>query len=275
MKRQGVLITALATGATLTVGAWVEARRAGAPAAFNGSIASGGRTCTECHDPDGVGAGTVEILGAPAQYALGERYSLRVRVSDPDQFGAGFELSVEDANGRRAGDLVLTDAIRTRYAGSTTQWVTHTEDGADDSVLNWSGNGFAYEYPVEWVAPTSDLGTVTFFAAGNAIDDDGSTVGDNVYLAQSGADRAPTDCGAVNSLAAKCKDGTFKVVGKVKTSLAEGRALLLSLDGGAETSVVINRRGKGKANWRNVAGGEHTVCVVDCETRCSSTSCNP
>jgi hypothetical protein len=37
------------------------------------------------------------------------------------------------------------------------------------------------EYHVQWQAPATDVGFVTFYAAGNAINDNGITTGDTVY----------------------------------------------------------------------------------------------
>ena len=71
----------------------------GLSAAFNGGPSSGFEDCTACHVPVTVGAGSVQILGAPSAYLVNQLYNLTVRVEDPDQVGAGYQLSVEDAQG--------------------------------------------------------------------------------------------------------------------------------------------------------------------------------
>ncbi len=275
MKKHKGLSVVLVAGLTLTLGALVEARRSGAAAGYNGSIASSGLTCMECHTPGTGGGGEVEILGVPAQYENSMVYDLTVRVSDAAQVGGGFQISAEDASGNRAGDLTLTDAGRTKYSGSSHHFVTHTSDGVDDSIANWAANGNSVEYPVRWTAPGSAMGAITFYAAGNAINDNFLTTGDYIYLTQVPSLPSGFDCGAINAVTAKCKDGAFKVVGLAKTSLAEGTMLHLTLDGGDTKMATVNRRGKAKANWKNVAGGGHTVCLVECPEECGSTTCNP
>jgi len=153
--------------------------RSGPPSGRTGSIASGGSSCTDCHGAT-VGNGTVEILGAPAGYELGATYDLTVRVSDPDQAGAGFQISVEDAVGTHVGTLSLIDATGTQL--NTSDYVNHTSTGVDNAVSAWAGNGNSADYPVRWQAPASDVGPITFWAAGNAINNNFSSSGDRIYL---------------------------------------------------------------------------------------------
>lgn len=83
-------------------------------------------------------------------------------------------------------------------------------------------------------------------------------------------------CDGIERLNARCggREGKFKVTAKLVTSLEPGTALELSLDGERVTPVTINQRGKGKAKWRNVDAGPHTVCVDDCEGQCDGADCN-
>ncbi len=206
------------------------ANRNGAKGGWNGSIASGGlqNNCMSCHGSQ-AGTGGVALIGAPVEYRLGELYSLTVRVSDPDQVGAGFQLSVEDAGGEHVGTLIISDAVNTQEAPVDPNWVTHTADGVDQSVANWSAMGNAAEYDLQWRAPDADAGDITFFLAGNAINDDFQAFNgsDRIYLNQLTAFLADTcadgvqngdetgiDCGG--SCAAcecfvdeDCSDGVF------------------------------------------------------------------
>ena len=156
-----------------------QAFRSGPPTGVNGSTASGGTTCTACH-LSGAGSGMVEILGAPSNYAFSTTYNLTVRVSDPVQAGAGFQLSAEDAGGAHVGTLVITDATNTQL--NTADWVNHTSTGVSNAVAGWAGMGNAAEFNVDWISPASDVGPVTFWAAGNAINDNFSSSGDLVYV---------------------------------------------------------------------------------------------
>lgn len=272
-RQKGLLICGVA-GLTVLLSAAVEGRRSGAPAGFNGSLASHGQTCSACHSPGSGGSGMVEILGAPAQYVPNQTYDITVRISDAAQEGAGFELSVEDSVGQRAGDL-SPDGSLTKFAGNNRNWVTHTSAGVEASITAWSDNGGSYAFTVPWTAPPSNVGPIVFYAVGNAINNDGDTDGDYVYLAQAPATVAGIDCDAVTSLSAVCKPGTFKLVAKLKTTLPTGTILSLTRDGGNVALVTINDRGKGKQLWKNVSPGTHTVCIVECEGRCATASCSP
>jgi hypothetical protein len=175
------LIVAAAAFAACTGSAL--AFRSGPPAGFSGSPGDGGSSCLLCH-AGGSGAGAVEILGAPANYAANQVYDLQVRISDPGQVGGGFELTVEDSIGQKVGTLIVTDPARTQLteAGFAPEWISHNFDGVEDSITNWAANGNSVTFSFQWQAPASDVGAVTFYAVGNAINNDFNLTGDNVYL---------------------------------------------------------------------------------------------
>lgn len=151
----------------------------GADPGYSGGPGGVGQSCTLCH-LFGEGLGRVQLLGAPQRYRPGAVYDLAVRVSDSEQIGAGFEISAEGALGH-VGDLVLSDAVHTQYADNhTTDYVTHTRVGFDDSVANWTTNSGSYEFILAWQAPLVDAGTITFFTAGQAVNGALAT-GDHYY----------------------------------------------------------------------------------------------
>ena len=156
----------------------VVSGRTGGPANF-------GQTCRACHG-NAVGSGSVEILGAPDNYQANAVYDLTVRVSDPAKLGAGFQISVEDASGNHVGDLSLIDPVKTEL-NDDPNYANHTSDGVDASVAAWAANGNSYSYPVRWTAPSTDSGTVTFWAAGNAINNNFSSNNDTIYLTSKSA----------------------------------------------------------------------------------------
>jgi hypothetical protein len=193
-------------------GSQVLARRVGIDPAVNGSLASGGANCTICH-VGGGGNGSVQILGAPSTYMAGGIYDLTVRVSDAAQLGAGFQLSVEDGSGTHVGTLSITDALNTMLNDSNPKWVNHTEAGVLDAIANWASNGNAADYNVRWEAPVADVGDVTFFAAGNAIDNNHSVIGDNIYTTSQTANfanvPAVSDWGVIGMLLLLMTAGTL------------------------------------------------------------------
>ncbi len=138
-----------------------------------------GQTCTACHSPFNPGIGSVTLLDAPERYEPSRIYDLRVHIFDPEREGAGFQISVENATGH-VGTLIDADgnAGVTKFADGSPFYVTHTgssapgfectSNGYGDSRSNWIADGFSYDYPVRWQAPSSDIGPITFFISANA-----------------------------------------------------------------------------------------------------------
>lgn len=170
---------ALAAACVAVISADALARRNNPPAGVTGSVASGGSDCTACHTGT-PGGGSVQIFGVPARYQFNQVFNLTVRVSDALQVGAGFQLSVEDDLGTHIGTLIASDAVNTEL-NSDPDYINHTGNGVTNSVNNWSAMGNAAEYHVQWQAPATDAGFITFYAAGNAINDNGIQSGDKVY----------------------------------------------------------------------------------------------
>ncbi len=77
------------------------------------------------------------------------------------------------------------------------------------------------------------------------------------------------DCDAVKKLKVSCKRG--KLVGKVKSSLPEGSRLTLD-NNGDRRDVSIDRKGKGKAKWKNQSGS-HEVAIVECQEFMEEVAC--
>ena len=150
----------------------------GPPPNLNGSTASGGATCAQCHQNSAGGAGSVQILGVPTLYEPGATYTLTVRIADPIQVGAGYQFSVEDATGAFIGTLGTLDTGSQLNAG----FINHTSTGVATSLANWVSLGNAAEYQFTWQAPATGAGDLTFWAIGNAIDDSFTNQGDLLYL---------------------------------------------------------------------------------------------
>ncbi|MHC5028837.1 MAG: choice-of-anchor V domain-containing protein [Planctomycetota bacterium] len=182
MSRAAMVRTpSCALAAALLISAAASAHRNGAQGGFNNSIASFGGTCMGCHG-DSPGSGFAQLSGAPASYEPGVIYDLTIRVEDPVQAAAGFQLSVEDSGGDHVGTLIITDPVNTKTAQGPSGWVTHTEAGVDDAAATWAAMGNAAEFHVAWQSPAEDIGPLTFYVAGNAINNDETSDGDLVYF---------------------------------------------------------------------------------------------
>ncbi len=159
----------------------VSAFRSGPQAARNGSTASNGVTCKACHG-NATGGGSVQILGVPTTYAPDMVYNITVRISDPIKVGAGFQISAEDPTGTHRGTLIIIDPAGTQKNPGNNNWVNHTSTGVNNAVSGWLANGKSASFNLQWQAPSSDVGPITFWAAGNAINNNFSSLGDVIYL---------------------------------------------------------------------------------------------
>jgi len=139
------------------------------------ALSFNGQTCTACHAPLNLGIGSVTLLDVPQRYELSRIYDIRVHIFDPEREGAGFQISVENPAGH-VGTLIDADgnAGVTKFAGGSPFYITHTGStactalGYGDSRANWAANGFSYDYPVRWQAPSTDVGPITFYVSANA-----------------------------------------------------------------------------------------------------------
>jgi hypothetical protein len=152
-------------------------------------------TCfdSQCHDDELVDSGLGElVLIVPPSYVPDEVYALEVRLSQEGQMRWGFELTALDGAGSSVGNLASTDAA-TQVSVSNginelldREYVKHTPLGTA------AGQPDAHGWSFEWTAPPSDVGPVTFYAAGNAADGNGhqfrlpgqDDAGDFIYTAQ-------------------------------------------------------------------------------------------
>src|SRR6266576_4003000 len=151
----------------------------GPPAGFTG--APGEFTCAECHVPESAGSGQT-TLTVPAPYIPGQTYQLGVHHfnSDPSRIRWGFELTALDDGAVKAGNLQSTDnltqVLNNQGPGSARQYIEHTSTG---TFLSQTGGA---DWTFNWTAPSSDVGRVTFYVAGNQANGDGNTSGDFIHF---------------------------------------------------------------------------------------------
>lgn len=164
-----VLMSSSESVEALSTGPFLE--RTGAPSEV---------ACNTCHRtyPLDSGPGRVAIEGLPTQYTPGQTYPVTVRVSDPLAKKWGFQITAIDELGHAAGffqsstlsvsALGPSQRLGRYYAQHT---LTGTYDGSRGEV-SWS---------MVWKAPSTDLGPVTFYAAGNAANGDHTDFYDYIY----------------------------------------------------------------------------------------------
>jgi hypothetical protein len=128
---------------------------------------SGGRwdrakTGCECHSLTADPTVSVDITGLPAEYMPGQSYPVTVTVSGGSITAkGGFNLEVS------SGTLSPNDS--NTQVNLPENQTTHTNSNQRSWVVNW-------------LAPTSGTGDVTFWVAGNAVNGNGNTGGDGWNL---------------------------------------------------------------------------------------------
>jgi uncharacterized repeat protein (TIGR01451 family) len=159
----------------------VHAFSSGPPAGYTGAPQELPEACAECHVPPDAGTGRISITG-PQTYVPGQTYPVTVTHTnaDPTRLRWGFELTVLDnAGDEKAGDLQnsdgLTQVLNNAGPGSARQYIEHTASGT------FIGQQHGASWTFNWTAPATDVGPVTFYAAGNQANNDGNTSGDYIY----------------------------------------------------------------------------------------------
>ena len=147
-------------------------------------------SCVACHDTfheANVGPGSVRVEGGPVNgvYQPGQQYTLNVTVQQTGRQRYGFQLTAIDLNGGKAGTLasISPDTQVNPDAGvGGRQYIEHMELGTFPIVPG------SRTWQVRWTAPSTDVGTVRFFVAGNGANGDGTNQGDYIYTNSASAD---------------------------------------------------------------------------------------
>lgn len=159
----------LVTGfAVLSLSVTLFSNSNGPQAAVAGSPIEGGNNCTQCHSGTAnSGSGNLEISGIDV-YAPGETYTISINVNDETSSKFGFQAIAVDANDNAIGTIAAGTGSK-RITSGGNDYATQNRPSADGT------------FTFEWTAPSSDVGEVTFYAAGNATNGNNSVSGDNVY----------------------------------------------------------------------------------------------
>jgi hypothetical protein len=105
-------------------------------------------------------------------------YEIRVLLSQLGRTGWGFQLTAIDDS------LIGVGALAAGADGFTSVSLTGTrEDIRQTSAGSADGQLDGQEWIFSWTAPQTDLGPVTFYAAGVAANSTGGSSGDDVYTA--------------------------------------------------------------------------------------------
>jgi uncharacterized protein (TIGR03437 family) len=159
-----------------------RAYQSGPPTELTGAPGESDCASSGCHTGAGVntGVGVISITGLPTLYRPDQEIAVTVTLSQPNRARFGFELTAIDNLGRKAGELLVTDTMRTQkatgFVGSNQrEYIVHTFDG---TIPNGANQG---SWTVRWKAPSQSVGRVTFYAAGNAANGNSAQTGDFIY----------------------------------------------------------------------------------------------
>ena len=145
--------------------------------------APGESTCAGCHlGASGIGQLTITT---PSSYLPGHTYQITVThaTEDPSRVRWGFEITALDGSNNPAGTTAPIDESTQLIVGGPTgdryymeHQITQTVDGT------YQGQTGGASWTFNWTAPETGVGPVTFYAAGNQANGDGTNNGDQIYL---------------------------------------------------------------------------------------------
>ena len=145
--------------------------RTGAP-----GVPDQGQSCLSCHGSSS--SGTLVIQNLPIQYKIGQKYTISVKLSQAGRQRWGFVLIALDQNRNRAGILESIDGNTQVFRSGERQYIGHTSGGTAAGKVN--SNTWIFN----WTAPEVNVGEISFYASGNAANNNSWTSGDNGYKTQ-------------------------------------------------------------------------------------------
>ena len=137
--------------------------------AFSGSPGDSNNTCSNCHN-GGAQGGTVTLTNVPTTYQANAMYNLQLDIAGGSSVRRGFNITAEDANGVKVGSWTAGAGQQLR---NDSNGLTHTTAG--NSNTSWT---------LQWQAPATDVGGITFYYATVQGDGSGSS-GDQVVAGNS------------------------------------------------------------------------------------------
>lgn len=131
----------------------------------------GTTTCAGCHsgNPLNASGGSSSITGVSGSYVPGQSYSITYTVNRTTASAYGFQGTVVTGSNLGAGSFTSNPPGTSTYAVSGRNYIQHNSPSSSGS---WT---------FTWQAPATNVGNVTFYFVGNAVNGNGTTSGDFVY----------------------------------------------------------------------------------------------
>ena len=153
----------------------------GSPGGKTGSPTDG-VNCTQCHNA-GSGSGATITSNIPSTgYVPGAVYTITTNVAQTGINKFGFEITAEkNTGGDKTGTFFVTNSTQTKLVNSNTA-ITHKAAGnSGTNSKSWS---------MDWQAPTSGTGAVTFYGAYIGANGNNNNSGDTYHSASLTFDEA-------------------------------------------------------------------------------------
>ena len=163
--------------------------------------ASDGASCTDCHYA-GTGTGATITTNIPANgYIPNQVYTITANINQSGINKFGFELTAEkNAGNAKTGNFLVTNNTEIKFANNNTA-ITHKSGGtAGNSSRTWT---------MDWEAPNTGTGDVTFYGAFIAANGNGNNAGDTYHSTNLTVSEAVVN--SVSDLSAQ-NDFTFNTI---------------------------------------------------------------
>jgi hypothetical protein len=146
----------------------------GPPAGFSGAPSE--NDCAACH-VDLPDTGQFSIT-APPKYIPGQTYQITVQHASTNMTRRrwGFQMTALTGNSG-AGTFSNPNNLTQTLSDSGRSYIEHT------SIGTFAGQTGGSTWTFNWTAPTTNVGTISFYAAGNQADNDTTSDGDSIILA--------------------------------------------------------------------------------------------
>lgn len=233
---------------TLLAGLLFLSNNSNPPNGYTGAPPSG-QTCASCHSGGGA-SGNVTITGLPATINPGQQYPIVVSVtrtnSTPQK--AGFQMTVLGSGNTFAG------AFSGAGGGATIQTTGGISYLEQSTGQNFGANN-TINFTVTWTAPATGSGNVTFYAAANLANGNGSTSGD--YITTTTA-TGNLDNGGGSEITVDVNGTNLSCFGS-----NDGQATANVTQGGGGPYFYSWSNGQTTQTISNLAPGTYSVTVTD------------